>query len=283
MENIQHEYFIWEEKNLTDLNQNSLKKEKSVKESSIIETKNGLTQKDWRDITNPKERKKAYNKEYNKAYREVNKDKIRLKQKDWNENNKERLKVHKKNWCEDNKDKIKAYRELNKDKIKAYKEVNKDEIKVQQKAWFKANEDKIKAYKEVNKDKIKLRNKAYRQVNKDKIKVYKNNKLKTDIQHKLSHNLRSRLCCAINNNQKAGSAVRDLGCTIDELKSYLESKFLTGMSWDNWTTDGWHIDHIKPLASFDLTDRKQFLEACHYTNLQPLWATDNLTKSDKIL
>jgi hypothetical protein len=48
------------------------------------------------------------------------------------------------------------------------------------------------------------------------------------------------------------------------------------MTWDNWTTDGWHIDHIKPLASsFDLTDRKQFLEACHYTNLQPLWAKDN--------
>jgi desulfoferrodoxin (superoxide reductase-like protein) len=55
------------------------------------------------------------------------------------------------------------------------------------------------------------------------------------------------------------------------------------MTWDNWTTDGWHIDHIKPLASFDLTDRKQLLEACHYTNLQPLWAKDNLIKSDKII
>jgi len=55
------------------------------------------------------------------------------------------------------------------------------------------------------------------------------------------------------------------------------------MTWDNWTLDGWHIDHIKPLASFDLTDRKQLLEACHYTNLQPLWAKDNLTKNDKII
>ena len=54
------------------------------------------------------------------------------------------------------------------------------------------------------------------------------------------------------------------------------------MTWDNWTTDGWHIDHIKPLSSFDLTDRKQLLEVCHYTNLQPLWAKDNLIKSDKL-
>ena len=74
-----------------------------------------------------------------------------------------------------------------------------------------------------------------------------------------------------------------MGCTISELKSYLESKFQPEMTWDNWALDGWHIDHIKPLVSFDLTDRNQLLESCHYTNLQPLWATDNLIKSDKIL
>jgi len=53
------------------------------------------------------------------------------------------------------------------------------------------------------------------------------------------------------------------------------------MLWSNYGE--WHIDHIKPLASFDLSDRKQLLEACHYTNLQPLWAQDNLSKSDKVL
>jgi hypothetical protein len=55
------------------------------------------------------------------------------------------------------------------------------------------------------------------------------------------------------------------------------------MTWDNWSLDGWHIDHIKPLNKFDLSDRSQFLEAVHYTNLQPLWAVDNLSKGDKIL
>lgn len=69
---------------------------------------------------------------------------------------------------------------------------------------------------------------------------------------------------------------------LEQLKQHLESKFRTGMTWDNWTIDGWHIDHIKPLASFDLTDRKQLFEACNYTNLQPLWAIDNILKSDSV-
>ncbi len=51
--------------------------------------------------------------------------------------------------------------------------------------------------------------------------------------------------------------------------------------WDNWSHTGWHIDHIIPLASFDLNDRQQFLEATHYTNLQPLWMEDNMRKSDR--
>jgi len=110
-----------------------------------------------------------------------------------------------------------------------------------------------------------------------------NNRRKTDIQFKLSHNLRVRLISAIKGNYKVGSAVKDLGCSVEELKSYIESKFQPGMSWDNWTKDGWHIDHIKPLSSFDLTDRNKLLEACHYTNLQPLCTTDNIIKSDKLI
>ena len=69
---------------------------------------------------------------------------------------------------------------------------------------------------------------------------------------------------------------------MEELKIYLESKFLPGMTWDNWSKDGWHIDHVVPLASFDLTNKEQFDKACHYTNLQPLWAKDNLSKSDRL-
>ena len=98
----------------------------------------------------------------------------------------------------------------------------------------------------------------------------------------MRNRLRSRLYNAINNNQKVGSAVKDLGCSIEEFKIYLESKFSPDMTWENWSINGWHIDHIKPISSFDLTDRKQLLEACHYTNLQPLWADENLTKGKKV-
>lgn len=99
--------------------------------------------------------------------------------------------------------------------------------------------------------------------------------------------LRIRLALAVRSHKgigkRSGSAVRDLGCTIPELKRYLEAKFRFGMTWENWSRAGWHIDHIKPLASFDLTDRCQLLQACHYTNLQPLWASENLSKGDRVL
>lgn len=61
-----------------------------------------------------------------------------------------------------------------------------------------------------------------------------------------------------------------------ELRAHLETRFLPGMTWENY--GAWHIDHVRPLASFDLTDRAQLLQACHYTNLQPLWARDNRSK-----
>lgn len=108
---------------------------------------------------------------------------------------------------------------------------------------------------------------------------YERSRRKNDPTFKVKQNLRTRLRKALQRGTKTGSAVRDLGCSIDELKTHLESQFQEGMSWENYGE--WHIDHIKPLAKFDLTDREQFLQACHYTNLQPLWADDNISKGDK--
>lgn len=118
-------------------------------------------------------------------------------------------------------------------------------------------------------------------------KTYNRNRRQKDLNFRLAGDLRSRLAVAVSLNLKSGSAVEDLGCSIGQLKLYLESKFYINesdgrwMSWDCWESNGWHIDHIKPLSSFDLTDRSQFLQACHYTNLQPLWAKDNLKKGAK--
>jgi hypothetical protein len=150
-----------------------------------------------------------------------------------------------------------------------------------------------KKYKQENKERFKESNRLYREKNKEKYKKYKQEnrakKVARDIErkandpnYKLAVNLRGRLGIAVRNNYKAGSAVRDLGCSIEELKQHLESKFQEGMTWENWSRDGWHIDHVKPLVAFDLTNREQFLEACHYTNLQPLWSLDNLKKGIKV-
>lgn len=102
-----------------------------------------------------------------------------------------------------------------------------------------------------------------------------------DCAFRLKTILRVRLREALKNNHKTGSAISDLGCSISELKKYLESKFQPGMSWENHSNNGWHIDHIIPLDSFDLENPEELKKACHYTNLQPLWCKDNLRKSNK--
>ena len=95
---------------------------------------------------------------------------------------------------------------------------------------------------------------------------------------KLADRLRQRMCKAVHRGTRGGSAVRDLGCSIAEFTTYIEALFLPGMTWENWGISGWHFDHRVPLARFDLSDRKQFLEAAHFSNYQPLWALDNVRK-----
>lgn len=139
------------------------------------------------------------------------------------------------------------------------------------KNWKLKNEKYVSQYK-----------KQYRLNNKDKIREYHTkyctNRLKTDTLFKISCGLRTRLNVALKDNQKSGSSVRDLGCSISDFKRYIEGKFQPRMTWKNWGIKGWHLDHIIPLSSFNLSDREQFLKACHYTNYQPLWAVENIRK-----
>ncbi len=97
---------------------------------------------------------------------------------------------------------------------------------------------------------------------------------------KLRANLRNRLNIALARNYKKGSAVRDLGCSVEYLKNWLEAQFQPGMTWGNYgrAAGCWSIDHIQPLSGFDLTNRAQLLQAVHYTNLQPMWHSENLKK-----
>jgi hypothetical protein len=139
----------------------------------------------------------------------------------------------------------------------------------------------LKIRKEKELEYCRVYGKNYYKINKKDINLKRKKFEINNLNHRLAKRLRSRLVNAIAMDQKSGSAVFDLGCSISELKLYLESKFLPGMTWENWSRTGWHIDHIKPLSKVNLSKREELLKACHYTNLQPLWAKDNLKKSDK--
>lgn len=105
-----------------------------------------------------------------------------------------------------------------------------------------------------------------------------------EIQLRILHNLRTRTWMALNGKiKKSTTTIELLGCSIEYFKQHIEKKFKKGMSWENYGFNGWHIDHIKPCSSFDLTYLKQQKECFNYRNLQPLWAEENYAKAQKIL
>lgn len=101
--------------------------------------------------------------------------------------------------------------------------------------------------------------------------------------YRLVYNMRYRLWYEFKkiNVEKDDSILDFLGITVGEFKLYIESKFKEGMTWDNYGIDGWHLDHIIPISS--AKTKKDLEELSHYTNLQPLWAEENMKKGDKIL
>lgn len=116
---------------------------------------------------------------------------------------------------------------------------------------------------------------------KTKINHYFKQRRKFDIQFKIKDNLRRRINYAINHSVKSDSTTNLLGCSLTDFKNHIEKLWSKGMNWNNYGLHGWHIDHIKPCASFDLSDSKQQKICFHYTNLQPLWAKDNWSKGAK--
>lgn len=93
--------------------------------------------------------------------------------------------------------------------------------------------------------------------------------------------LRKRLRKVLAGEKKSASCLRLVGCSSSELEAHIQSLFLPGMSWENRSL--WHIDHIRPCAAFDLSDPAQQAKCFHYTNLQPLWAKDNIRKGSRLI
>jgi hypothetical protein len=174
---------------------------------------------------------------------------------------------------------------------KEYRKKNPEKRKETLKMFYEKNKEKellrVKIYRNQNAEKRKKTCKKYVENNRNKVNEYskywkKKERIKNPI-YKLISNLRERTKDYLNYKKyNKNLHICDIvGCSPEFLKGYLENKFIESMSWENHGLYGWHIDHIIPLSSAKTEDEVYGL--CHYTNLQPLWAYDNLSKGDKIL
>ena len=185
--------------------------------------------------------------------------------------------------------KRKAYRLKNKERDKKYKKAyrlkNKEKLKEQMRLYRLKHKERdrkyAKEYRIKNKDKIKKRMKAYRIRSRKKIAQYVRERRQKDIRFKIVVNLRHRANMALRGTVKSKKTMKLLGTSIDNFWSHLESKFKPGMTRNNYGKR-WHIDHVIPCASFDLTKPEEQFKCFHYTNLQPLWAKENLKKGAKL-
>jgi hypothetical protein len=152
------------------------------------------------------------------------------------------------------------------------------------KEWKRATGFDKQSY-ERRREKVLERAKKYRLENKEKVrlsaKTSRKKKRDSDPMYRLKCNLRRRCLLALHGHYKDNTTFELIGCTYEKLKNYLEKQFSDGMTWDNYGIKGWHVDHKKPCASFDLSDPKQQKECFHFSNLQPMWAKDNLLKRDR--
>ena len=162
--------------------------------------------------------------------------------------------------CE--KEKYLQNREIEIKRVKEYQKENREKVLQQKlihaKKYFKKHHDKIKNYQ----------------------KNYKSSRRKNDILFRLSGNLSSRIrqFLSVKNLRKKNTTFEIVGCNPTELKIYLEQKFTHGMTWDN--QGEWHIDHKIPLSS--AKTEEELYKLCHFTNLQPMWATENIKKGAKL-
>jgi hypothetical protein len=198
-------------------------------------------------------------KEYNKEYREKNKENI----KKYSIENKENKKIYMKIYIEENKLKIK---ENKKEYDKEYYQNNKEKSK----EYYQNNKEKIKEYRKINKEHFK-----------QYYKKYQKNKKEIDYLYKLTHNIRSLILKSIKKQgySKNTKTYQILGCTYEEFKKHLERQFKIGMNWNNQGL--WHLDHIIPVSL--AKDEAELLRLNHYTNFQPMWAIENISKGNKII
>jgi hypothetical protein len=188
------------------------------------------------------------------------------KNKEWVNENKEKRKEYINNWREENKNVLRYKR-------KEYEINNKELISYHKKKWYENNKDK-------NRERKKEIYHLNLESEREKKRKYVSERIKNDPLFKLSFNLRALIRNAIKKKftEKSKKTIEILGCNFQEFKIYLESKFDENMTWENHGTY-WHIDHIKPISL--AKNKKEVYDLNHYSNFQPLYWKDNLSKGNK--
>ena len=136
----------------------------------------------------------------------------------------------------------------------------------QQLAWIKVNQPLLEAISRAR-DRVDVAVKG----------AYIHNREKVDVEFRLLQRIRGRISAVLKGRLKNSSTLKYIGCTLPELKAHLEKQFEAGMSWSNYGE--WHVDHIRPCASFDFNDPVSLSQCFHYSNLQPMWKLDNAKKN----
>lgn len=177
---------------------------------------------------------------------------------------------------------VRSYcRECQKVESKKYRLENKEKIKEYNDRWNKENQEYYKKYFEkyytINYENEKLRKLEWSRNNKEYFNNYNKKRKKEDLLFRLSFDMRNSVNRYLKYRSKKTLDI--VGCTPQELKEHLEKQFSNGMSWENRVE--WHIDHIIPLSS--PKTEEELHKLCHYTNLQPLWAVENMKKGNKIV
>jgi hypothetical protein len=162
-----------------------------------------------------------------------------------------------------------------------YNSMNRDKKNEQHKKYYYSNRDKELVRNRLKHEKNKEKEIEYRKNNRNKINEREKNRYNNDVLYKIKTNMRNRLRLFLKSKKiyKTNTTLNLVGGTPEIIKEHLESQFTDGMSWDNHGE--WHIDHKIPLSS--AKTEEEVYQLAHYSNLQPLWAEENLKKSNKLL
>lgn len=208
------------------------------------------------------------------------------RRREWYASHREESAANHADWVDENREYLNAYRRARQSKDTEFVGKNKSRTRQTHEECVEKRKNQARAYYRRTADQQKAYRKEYNATHKKENAQRKARQEREHINYKIANRLRARTRLALRaqSSQKQYTLNEFLGCTPEFLRHWIEQQFRDGMTWDNWGLgDGkWHIDHIRPCASFDLTDPEQQKQCFHYTNLRPLWAIENLSKGGKL-